>query len=72
MPSYSEIEGKICIVADHLRGDHEAGDYEDAILPFTLLRRLDCMLEPTREKVRETERKCPDTKWKRRRGAVCC
>jgi type I restriction enzyme M protein len=57
MLSYSEIEGKIWIVADHLRGDYEASDYEDVILPFTLLRRLDCMLEPTREKVRETEKK---------------
>jgi len=57
MPSYSELAGLIWNVADHLRGDYEANDYENVILPFTLLRRLDCMLEPTREKVRQTERK---------------
>lgn len=55
MPSHSEIGEFIWRIADHLRGDYEASDYEDVILPFTLLRRLDCVLEKTRKKVRETE-----------------
>lgn len=55
MPSHSEIGEFIWRIADHLRGDYEASDYEDVILPFTLLRRLDCVLETTREKVRERE-----------------
>lgn len=54
MPSHQELQGKIWTIADHLRGDYEASDYEDVILPFTLLRRIDCVLEPTREAVRET------------------
>lgn len=57
MPTHSEIAEFIWKIADHLRGDYEASDYEDVILPFTLLRRLDCVLEKTRDKVREAEEK---------------
>lgn len=53
----SWIANFIWNIADHLRGDYEASEYENVILPFTLLRRIDCMLESTREKVRDTERK---------------
>jgi len=56
MPSHTEIGEFIWRIADHLRGDYEKNDNEDVILPFTLLRRLDCVLEKTREKVRETEK----------------
>jgi len=38
-------------VADLLRGDYKQSDYGKVILPFTLLRRLECVLEPTREAV---------------------
>jgi type I restriction enzyme M protein len=38
-------------VADVLRGDFKQSIYGRIILPFTLLRRLECVLEPTREKV---------------------
>jgi type I restriction enzyme M protein len=55
MPSHTEIGEFIWRIADHLRGDYEKNDNEDVILPFTLLRRLDCVLEKTRCKVRETE-----------------
>jgi type I restriction enzyme M protein len=55
MPSHTEIAEFIWRIADHLRGDYEKNDNEDVILPFTLLRRLDCVLEKTRDKVRETE-----------------
>ncbi|WP_338702293.1 class I SAM-dependent DNA methyltransferase [Streptomyces sp. Q6] len=41
-------------VADLLRGDYKQSDYGKVILPFTVLRRLECVLEPTREKVNET------------------
>jgi type I restriction enzyme M protein len=34
-------------VADLLRGDYKQSDYGKVILPFTVLRRLDCVLEPT-------------------------
>ena len=57
MPSHTEIGEFIWRIADHLRGDYEKNDNEDVILPFTLLRRLDCVLDKTRDKVRETEAK---------------
>ena len=57
MPSHTEIGEFIWRIADHLRGDYEKNDNEDVILPFTLLRRLDCVLETTRDKVRQTEAK---------------
>ncbi|MEV4516103.1 class I SAM-dependent DNA methyltransferase [Dactylosporangium sp. NPDC049525] len=41
-------------VADLLRGDYKQSDYGKVILPFTVLRRLECVLEPTRAKVCET------------------
>jgi type I restriction enzyme M protein len=55
MHSHIEIGEFIWRIADHLRGDYEKNDNEDVILPFTLLRRLDCVLEKTRDKVREAE-----------------
>jgi type I restriction enzyme M protein len=38
-------------VADLLRGDFKQSDYGKIILPFTVLRRLDCVLEPTKQAV---------------------
>src|SRR5260221_9015594 len=38
-------------VADLLRGDYKQSEYGKVILPFTVLRRLDCVLEPTKETV---------------------
>ncbi len=39
--------------AEDLWGDFKHTDFGKVILPFTLLRRLECVLEPTREAVRE-------------------
>lgn len=41
----------IWAVADLLRGDYKQADYGKVILPMTILRRLDCILEPTKQKV---------------------
>ncbi len=38
-------------VADLLRGDYKQSEYGKVILPFTVLRRLDCVLEGTKEAV---------------------
>ena len=38
-------------VADRLRGDYRQSEYGKVILPFTVLRRLDCVLEPTKADV---------------------
>ncbi len=38
-------------VADLLRGDFKAHEYGQVILPFTVLRRLECALAPTKDAV---------------------
>jgi type I restriction enzyme M protein len=38
-------------VADLLRGPYRPNQYGRVILPLTVLRRLDCVLEPTKDKV---------------------
>jgi len=48
-------------IADLLRGDYKQNDYGDVILPLVVLRRLDCVLEPTREAVLEAHAKYGDT-----------
>ena len=40
-------------VADLLRGDYKQSEYGKVILPFTVLRRLDCVLAPTKAAVLE-------------------
>ena len=38
-------------VADLLRGDYKQSEYGKVILPLTMIRRLDCVLERTKEQV---------------------
>jgi type I restriction enzyme M protein len=47
----SSLSAFIWAVADLLRGDYKPYEYGKVILPFTVLRRLECVLAPTREKV---------------------
>ena len=49
--NFSELANFIWSVADLLRGDYKQADYGKIILPFTLLRRLDCVLEGTKDAV---------------------
>ena len=42
------------IADDVLRDVYVRGKYRDVILPLTVLRRIDCVLEPTKEKVLAT------------------
>ncbi|MBA2780075.1 type I restriction-modification system subunit M [Billgrantia kenyensis] len=46
--SHSQLAAFIWSVADLLRGDFKQSQYGRIILPFTLLRRLECVLEPTK------------------------
>jgi len=41
-------------IAETLRGDFKQSEYGKVILPFVVLRRLDCILEPTKDAVLET------------------
>ena len=45
------LSALIWSVADLLRGDYKPHEYGKVILPFTVLRRLDCVLEPTKPAV---------------------
>ncbi|QDV56288.1 type I restriction-modification system subunit M N-terminal domain-containing protein [Rosistilla oblonga] len=47
-------------VADLLRGDYKQSEYGKVILPFTVLRRLDCVLAPTKEAVLKEKQKRED------------
>lgn len=49
----SNLGNFVWSIADQLRGVYKPHQYGGVILPFTILRRLDCILEPTRETVRE-------------------
>jgi type I restriction enzyme M protein len=48
-----EVANFIWTVADLLRDHYKRSKYADVILPFTVLRRLDCVLEPTKDEVFE-------------------
>ena len=43
--------GLIWAIADLLRGDYKQSEYGRVILPLVVLRRLDCVLEPTKAQV---------------------
>ena len=49
--SDSNLSSFIWSIADLLRGDYKQSEYGKVVLPFTILRRLDCVLEPTKEAV---------------------
>ena len=49
--NYGRIVGFIWGVADLIRDTFKRGKYQDVILPLTVLRRLDCVLAPTKENV---------------------
>ena len=49
--THSQTAAFIWSVADLLRGNFKQGQYGRIILPFTILRRLECVLAPTKGKV---------------------
>lgn len=49
--NHQALASFIWSVADLLRGDYRQSEYGRVILPFTVLRRLDCVLEPTKAAV---------------------
>jgi len=55
--NHSEIVSFLWGVADLIRDTFKRGKYQDIILPLTVLRRLDCVLAPTKAKVLETQAK---------------
>jgi type I restriction enzyme M protein len=51
MKNVKESANFIWSIADLLRGDYRQSDYGKVILPLTVLRRLDCVLESTKDTV---------------------
>ncbi|ALJ04143.1 restriction endonuclease subunit M [Pseudalgibacter alginicilyticus] len=51
MNNIKESANFIWSIADLLRGDYKQSDYGKVILPFTVLRRLDCVLQATKAEV---------------------
>ncbi|WP_029653497.1 type I restriction-modification system subunit M [Marinobacter daepoensis] len=57
MKNFSQTAAFIWSVADLLRGDFKQSQYGRVILPFTLLRRLECVLESDKQAVLDTHTK---------------
>jgi hypothetical protein len=51
MPDHNYFANLIWTIADLLRGPYRPPQYERVMLPMTVLRRFDCVLAPTKEKV---------------------
>lgn len=51
MENHNEISEFIWNIKEHIRDEYAEKDYEEVILPFTLLRRIDCVLEATHDAV---------------------
>ena len=51
--NYKEISNTIWNIAGHLHGTFKPQQYQDVILPLTVLKRLDDALEPTKQKTLE-------------------
>ena len=49
--NHSQTAAFLWSIADLLRGDFKQSQYGRIILPFTLLRRMECVLAPTRDAV---------------------
>ena len=56
----STLAGFIWKNADDLWGDFPHTDFGKIILPFTVLRRLECVLEPTKSQVLESYKEYKD------------
>jgi hypothetical protein len=51
IPRLENHAGLVWRLADLLRGDYKQSEYGRVILPLVVLRRLDCVLEPTKQQV---------------------
>ena len=61
MTHFGEHVSFIWSIAEILRGNYKQSEYGKVVLPFTVLRRLDCVLEPTKDKVLEQLNTLPDS-----------
>lgn len=61
MSNTNNLASYIWTIADLLRGDFRQSQYGRVILPFTLLRRLECVLENSKDSVLEQAKKLKDS-----------
>ncbi|WP_018148484.1 type I restriction-modification system subunit M [Henriciella marina] len=54
------LSGFVWSIAEILRGDFKQSEYGKVVLPFVVLRRLDCLLEDSKEAVLEASKGIPD------------
>jgi len=54
------LDGFVWSIAEILRGDFKQSEYGKVVLPFVVLRRLDCILENTKDAVLEAEKTLPE------------
>ncbi|MEU8143165.1 class I SAM-dependent DNA methyltransferase [Nonomuraea sp. NPDC048901] len=66
---HSQLSNHAWAVADLLRGDYRRHDYGKVILPFTVLRRLECVLGSTRDAVADAADKGEEREFFLRRAA---
>ncbi len=71
MNNFNENISFIWSVADLLRGPYRPNQYKDIMLPLTVLRRIDCVLEPTKEAVLERLKKLKGGKIKKVDSILC-
>lgn len=72
MINFQEKVSFIWSVADLLRGDYKQSEYGKVILPLTVLRRLDCVLEPTKQKVLDKAKTLPKKADEQMRDVMLC
>ena len=61
MEQFQQKVSFIWSVADLLRGDYKQSEYGRVILPLVVLRRLDCVLEPTKARVLAKAKELPES-----------
>lgn len=64
MRNHQEHVNFIWTIANLLRGPYRPAQYRRVMLPMTVLRRMDCVLEPTKEKVLKKHEQIKATKVK--------
>ncbi|HHE41861.1 MAG TPA: SAM-dependent DNA methyltransferase, partial [Dehalococcoidia bacterium] len=71
MNDFGEKVSFIWSVADLLRGPYRPNQYKDVMLPMTVLRRLDCVLESTKDEVQAKLRDLEGGKVKNVEPILC-
>ncbi len=68
---FNNVVSFLWAIADLLNGAFKKSEFQKIILPFTVLRRLDYALEPTKAKVLEKEHTLKEKGLENRHGQLC-